>query len=329
MIITQTPIRVSLFGGGTDFRDYYEREEGCVLSTAIDKYIFVVIKERFDDLIRVGYTRTELVECVDQVQHDLVREALRKTGITRRVEIDTMADIPSEGSGLGSSSAVTVGLLNAMYTYLGEAVTAERLAQEACEIEIETLGRPIGVQDQYIAAYGGLRFMTFTRAGRVIVESVRIDDRTRRRLGQNLLLFYTGIARQASDILSEQKNNIASRLTELRAMKQLALTARAALEAGDVDALGALLHHGWELKKQLASKISNSTIDAIYAAARKAGALGGKVTGAGGGGFLLLYCPWQHQEQLRTALSGLRELPFRMEHYGSKVILNYRRYNNE
>ncbi|MGQ9787039.1 MAG: GHMP family kinase ATP-binding protein, partial [Anaerolineae bacterium] len=176
MIITQTPIRVSLFGGGTDFRDYYEREEGCVLSTAIDKYIFVVIKERFDDLIRVGYTRTEMVECVDQVQHDLVREALRKTGITRRVEIDTMADIPSEGSGLGSSSAVTVGLLNAMYNYLGETVTAERLAREACQIEIEVLGRPIGVQDQYIAAYGGLRFMTFTREGRVIVEHVQIDQ---------------------------------------------------------------------------------------------------------------------------------------------------------
>ncbi|MCS7260866.1 MAG: GHMP kinase [Anaerolineae bacterium] len=329
MIITQTPIRVSLFGGGTDFRDYYEREEGCVLSTAIDKYIFVVIKERFDDLIRVGYTRTELVECVDQVQHDLVREALRLTGITRRVEIDTMADIPSEGSGLGSSSAVTVGLLNAMYNYLGEAVTAERLAREACQIEIEMLGRPIGVQDQYIAAYGGLRFMTFMRDGRVRVESVRVDERTRRRLGQNLLLFYTGIARQARDILSEQKNNIADRMAELRAMKQLALTARAALEAGDVDTVGELLHHSWELKKQLASKISNSTIDAMYAAARKAGALGGKITGAGGGGFLLLYCPWQYQEQVRAALSGLRELPFRMEHYGSKVILNYRRYNNE
>ena len=329
MIITQTPIRVSLFGGGTDFRDYYEREEGCVLSTAIDKFIFVTIKERFDDLIRVGYTRTEMVEKVDDLQHDLVRETLRRTGISSRVEISTMADIPSEGSGLGSSSAVTVGLLNAMYAFLGETAPAEQLAREACQVEIETLGRPIGIQDQYIAAYGGLRFMTFARGGEVIMERIRIDDNVRRRLDQNLLLFYTGIVRQASDILSEQKTNIGDRLAVLREMKQLAMSGRACLEAGDADALGELLHQSWALKKQLASKISNGTIEEMYQAGRNAGALGGKITGAGGGGFLLFYCPVSSQDRLRAVLSGLRELPFRIERFGSKVIFNYRRYNNE
>jgi D-glycero-alpha-D-manno-heptose-7-phosphate kinase len=329
MIITQTPIRVSLFGGGTDFADYYLREEGCVLSTAIDKFIFVTIKERFDDLIRVGYTRTELVESVDQLQHDLVREALRKTGITRRVEISTMADVPSEGSGLGASSAVTVGLLNAMYAFLGEVASAEQLARQACHIEIEALDRPIGVQDQYIAAYGGLRFMTFTREGNIVIESMKIGESVRRRLDQNLLLFYTGMTRQASDILSEQKDNIAERLEVLREMKQLAVTGRACLEAGEADMLGELLHRGWMLKKQMASRISNGAIDEMYRTARQTGALGGKITGAGGGGFLLLYCPWQHQEDVRAALHGLRELPFRTERFGSRVIFNYRRYNNE
>jgi D-glycero-alpha-D-manno-heptose-7-phosphate kinase len=329
LIITQTPIRVSLFGGGTDFADYYLLEEGCVLSTAIDKFIFVTIKERFDDLIRVGYTRTELVENVDQLQHELVREALRKTGLTKRLEISTMADVPSEGSGLGASSAVTVGLLNAMYAFLGEAVPAERLAREACEIEISTLKRPIGVQDQYIAAYGGLRFMTFTQDGRVVVEPVQIDDGVRRRLDQNLLLFYTGMTRQASDILSEQKNNIADRLEVLRTLKQMAVTGRACLQAGEVDWLGELLHRGWLLKKQMASRISNGTLDEMYRTACKAGALGGKITGAGGGGFLLLYCPWKHQDDVRSALHGLRELPFRTERFGSRVIFNLRRYNNE
>jgi D-glycero-alpha-D-manno-heptose-7-phosphate kinase len=329
MIITQTPIRVSLFGGGTDFRDYYAREGGCVLSTAIDKYIFVVVKERFDDLIRVGYTRTELVAAVEEVQHDLVREALRASGICRRIEIDTMADIPSEGSGLGSSSAVTVGLLNALSAYQGEALPAETLARTACHIEIEILGRPIGIQDQYIAAYGGLRFMTFAPDGSVTVEHVRLDDRARRQLDQSLLLFYTGVTRQASDILAEQRDNIADRLAVLREMKRLAVEGRACLEAGEVDRLGELLHHSWLHKKQLASRISNGDIDAMYAAARKAGALGGKITGAGGGGFLLLHCPHRYQDRVRAALSGLRELPFRTERFGSKVIFNYRRYNNE
>ena len=329
MIISQTPIRVSLFGGGTDFADFYRQEGGAVLTTAIDKYIYVIVKERFDDQIRVGYTKTEVVDSVDEVQHDLVREALRLTGIDRRLEVVTVADIPSRGSGLGASSTVTVGVLNAMFTYLGESVAAETLAQMACRIEIEVLGRPIGVQDQYIAAYGGLRYITFHASGEVTTEVVRVNTATRRKLDQNLMLFYTGIERQASDVLTEQKANINGRRAVLRQMKALALQGRELLEAGQVDDLGALLHEGWLLKRKMASKISNATIDDIYDTARRAGALGGKVSGAGGGGFVLVYVPFDAQEPVRAALHGLRELPFRAEHFGSRIVLNYRRYNNE
>lgn len=325
MIITQTPLRISLLGGGTDFPAFFRQEEGWVLTTAIDKYIFVTIKKRFDRKLRVGYSQTELVDHIDELHHELVRECLRKTGITQGVEISTMADIPSEGSGLGSSSTVTVGLLNAMYTYLGTPVGHEQLAREACEIEITVLGKPIGVQDQYIAAYGGQRFLRFSPHGRISIEALHLDERLRRKLDQNLLLFYTNVARKAESILTEQAQNINDRLAVLRAMKTLALQAKACLQAGQVEELGYLLDESWQLKKQLASGVSSPLIDELYAAARKAGALGGKITGAGGGGFLLLYCPIEKQDRVRTALAALPELPFRLEPDGSKVIFHYRR----
>ncbi|MEZ4731882.1 MAG: GHMP kinase [Caldilineaceae bacterium] len=323
MIITQTPLRISFLGGGTDFRAFFQQEEGWVLSSAIDKYIYVIIKERFDNKIRVGYTRTELVDTIDEVQHELVRESLRKTGITKGVEIATMADIPSEGSGLGSSSTVTVGLLNAMYTYLGTPVTHEQLAREACEIELDVLGKPIGIQDQYIAAYGGQRFLCFGRDNHVGVQPLGLNEQQIRKLNEHLLLFYTNIARKAESVLAEQVQQISDKGAVLRRMKALALQAKAALEASAFDAFGALLDESWQLKKQLASRISNSVIDERYGAARQAGASGGKITGAGGGGFLLLYCPPHHQDKVRAALSTLRELPFRLEPGGSKVIFHY------
>ncbi|RIK34897.1 MAG: GHMP kinase [Chloroflexi bacterium] len=325
MIITQTPLRISFLGGGTDFRAYFRQEAGWVLTSAIDKYIYVTIKKRFDQKIRVGYSQTELVDHIDELHHELVRECLRKTGITRGVEISTMADIPSEGSGLGSSSTVTVGLLNAMYTYIGTPVGHEQLAREACEIEIDVLGKPIGVQDQYIAAYGGQRFICFNQDDSVTVEHLKLEDRQRRKLSQNLLLFYTNIARKAESVLTEQVQKMDERLHVLREMKKLALQAKACLQAGEFDELGCLLDQSWQMKKQLASGVSNTFIDEIYAAACKAGALGGKITGAGGGGFLLLYCPLEKQERVRAALSSLPELPFRLEHDGSKVIFHYRR----
>ena len=325
MIIVQTPLRISFFGGGTDFPSFFMEEGGCVLSSAIDKFIFLVIKERFDEKLRVGYTRTEMVDGIDEIQHELIREALRTTQIASGVEITTMGDIPSEGSGLGSSSTVTVGALHAMYAYQGEIVSAERLAREACMIEIETLNRPIGIQDQYIAAYGGLRLIEFLPDGEVNVEKINISSEARRAFNDNFLLFFTGVSRSSSSILNEQKNNIKDRLGELREIKQMAYQARTYIETENFDALGELMHQSWELKKRLAGTISNGSINDMYEAARGAGAIGGKVAGAGGGGFLLLYVPYQRQGKVRAALSGLQELPFRLEADGTKIIFNYRR----
>jgi D-glycero-alpha-D-manno-heptose-7-phosphate kinase len=325
LIITQTPLRISFFGGGTDFREFFLQEGGCVISSAIDRYIFVIIKRRFDDRIRIGYTGTEMVDSIDDIQHELVRECLRKTGLRRRVEIATMADIPSSGSGMGSSSTVTVGLLNAMYHYLGVPREAETLARQACEIEIDILRKPIGLQDQYIAAHGGQRFISFGRDGSVTVESLGFTDEHRRRLGQNLMLFYTNITRKAETVLAEQVNNIGHKLEILREMKRLASVARDSLKSEAYDDFGLLLHEGWELKKQLASNISSGVIDEIYGTARKAGALGGKITGAGGGGFLLVYCPADRQEDVRASLRNLPELPFNLERTGTKVIFDYPR----
>ncbi len=325
MIIVQTPLRTSLFGGGTDFPSYYLEHGGCVLTSAIDKYIFVTIKRRFDNKLRVGYTRTELVDSVDEIHHELIREAFRTTGIGHGVEITTMGDIPSEGSGLGSSSTVTVGALHAMYSMQRELVVAEKLAAEACHIELDVLGKPIGIQDQYIAAYGGMRFMEFTTSGEVVSRRINLRPDIQRQLNHNLLLFYTGVTRQADTILAEQQENIKSREAVLEEMKQIAHIACRELETGNIHAIGELLHESWMLKKQLASRISNGTLDDMYTIARQAGAIGGKVAGAGGGGFLLLYCPPEHQEHLRSVMSDLQELPFNLGQDGSKVIFDYQR----
>ena len=325
MIIVQTPLRISFFGGGTDFPSYFQSEGGCVLTTSIDKYIFVTVKSRFDEKLRVGYTKTEMVDHVDELQHELICEALRKTGVRKGVEITTMGDIPSEGSGLGSSSTVTVGVLHAMYSYLGDLVSAEQLACEACDIEINILGKPIGIQDQYIAAFGGLRFIEFTQNNEVIINKIEIDEAVTRRLNENTMLFFTGITRQSDTILSEQKDNIRQRYSVLDEMKQITHIARDQLQAGNLDCIGELLHESWLLKKQLAKKVSNGAIDEMYTAAKRAGALGGKVAGAGGGGFLILYCPHEKQDAVRKALCHLQELPFKLEKDGSKVIFNYQR----
>ena len=326
MIIVQTPLRISFFGGGTDFRAFFMQEGGYVLSSAIDKYIFVTIKKRFDNKLRIGYTQTEMVDEVDQIHHELIRESLRTTRIERGVEITTMGDIPSEGSGLGSSSTVTVGALHAMYAYLGEIVPAERLAREACEIEIEILKRPIGIQDQYIAAYGGLRFIEFLPNGQVIAEKLNLSPEAQRTLNNNFMLFYTGMSRDSSSILKEQVGNLKDHLNELREIKQMAYEARCAIETANFDVLGVLLHQSWELKKRLARTISNGRINEMYETARRAGAIGGKIAGAGGGGFLLLYVPLESQNKVRTKLNDLQELPFRLEADGTKVIFNYRRF---
>lgn len=325
MIITQTPLRISFAGGGTDFADFYKTDGGCVISSAIDKYVYVIIKERFDDKIRVGYSKTEMVDSIDEIEHELVRECLRKTGITQGVEISTMADIPSEGSGLGSSSSVTVGLLNAMYAYKGEPKPPELLAEQACEIEVDILGKPIGKQDQYIAAFGNLRLIEFKPSGEVRVTSVEIDPEKKRRLSDNLMLFFTGTTRNSSDVLTEQKRNIASCVEVLRKMRQQAYDVYDNFVDGSADRVGEIMREGWIHKKQLARKVSGGVIDGIYESALKAGAIGGKIAGAGGGGFMLLHCLPEHQPAVRAALAGLRELPFSLERDGTKVVFNMRR----
>ena len=327
MIITQTPLRISLAGGGTDFPDFYLREGGCVLSSSIDKYIYVIIKERFDDKIRISYSHTETVDSVDEVQHDLVRECLRKTGITHGVEISTMADIPSEGSGLGSSSSVTVGLLNAMYVYRRNPQSRRTLAEDACEIEINILGRPIGKQDQYIAAFGNLRLIQFKPSGEIQVDDVCVDSNAKRRLSEGLMLFFTGVTRNSSDILCKQSSGIPCHLHDLQEIRQQALELHRHLESGTVEAVGDLMNEGWKCKKRLADNVSNGQIDTLYDAAMQAGAKGGKVAGAGGGGFLLLYCPPENQVDVRKRMRGLnlQELAFSLGCDGTTTLLNCRR----
>ena len=325
MIITQTPLRISFAGGGTDLAAYYEQHEGFVVSSAIDKYAFVIVKERFDDKIYLNAMRKEIVDDVDSIEHELVREAMRITGVEKGVEVTLLSDIPSEGAGLGSSSSFTVGLLNAFYIYRGEQVTAERLAREACEIEIERLGKPIGKQDQYIAAYGGLRWFRFCTDGNVECGRLSVPAPRIRELSERLHLFFTGRTRKADTILAEQKANTGDRLKQLDGIRELALELRPALETGDSDRLGTILHVNWELKRELASGISDSAIDEMYALARGHGALGGKICGAGGGGFLLTYCPLDCQDTLMEGMAGYRRMPFSLEPDGSKVIFNYRR----
>lgn len=323
MIVVQVPLRVSFLGGGTDFDDFYSSYGGAVLSTAIDKYAFTVVKERFDDMIYVNYSKKEIVEQVDDLEHELVREAMKMCGVEGGVEISTFVDV-REGSGLGSSSSITVGLLQALYAYKSEVKTADTLAQQACKIEVDVLGKPMGRQDQYIAAYGGMRFITFDEQG-VNAERITLSKEGTIRLKERLMLFFTNRTRRAGDILVEQKANIPKRIEILKEMTELAYRGKEVITTEAFDEFGELLHKGWQLKKQLASKISDPELDEIYRVGLNSGAIGGKVTGAGGGGFILLYTPVDKRDTIRSALRGLEEIPFQFEVDGSKVILNYRR----
>lgn len=326
MIISQTPLRISFAGGGTDLKDYYCQEDGWVISSAIDKYVFVIINERFDNDIYINYSQKERVSRVDDIRHDLVRETMKKAGVEKGVEITTLADIPSEGSGLGSSSSVTVGLLKAFYSYKGISIDAERLAREATEIEIDILGKPIGKQDQYIAAYGGLRFFEFCKDDSVRVSKIELENGEKRAFGANVLLFYTGLTRKADDILRMQQKQTAAKREILTKMKYQAATIREMIAIRQFDRVGEILHEAWEFKKSLVDSISISEIDRMYEVARGAGAIGGKICGAGGGGFLMLYCPRERQNELRAAMKNYREFPFFLEKSGSKIIFNYERY---
>lgn len=325
MIITQTPLRVGLVGGGTDLPDFYREHGGRVLNAAIDKYVYVVVKQRFDDDIYVNYSSKEIVSRVEDLEHELVREALHMTGIRGGLEITTLADIPSAGSGLGSSSAVTVGLLHALFAYRGRQVTAEELADRACAIEIDRCRKPIGKQDQYAAAFGGICDLQFGPGDRVFVDQLALTPAVRRQVQDQLLLFFTGTTRQANSILGEQKANIADRLSQLFQLRDLAGEAAGGLREGDVDALGVAVNKSWAAKRDLASGVSNPQIDEAVEAALGAGATGAKVTGAGGGGFLLVICPLENQRAVRERLAHMQELPIKIEPFGSRVILNVHR----
>ena len=323
MIITRTPLRISFAGGGSDLSAFYEQEQGAVVSTAIDKYIYITVNPKFDHKIRASYSVTEIVDGVDELKHELIREALHLLRIKEGIEITSISDIPSQGTGLGSSSSYTVGLLNALYAYSGHMAGAERLADEACHIEIERCRKPIGKQDQYIAAYGGLQFIRFNPDGSVFTDPVICSPTTRKRLQTRLLLLYTGLTRSADDILSEQtretKSNEAKRAS-LKHIVSLAHQLCEALSQEDIDAFGEILHAGWLEKRKLASNISNPHIDDWYERARTAGAIGGKLLGAGGGGFLLLYADPAHHPDICRALPELRPIPFHFCPQGSKVI---------
>jgi D-glycero-alpha-D-manno-heptose-7-phosphate kinase len=326
MIITQTPLRIGLLGGGTDLPDYYREHGGRVLNCAIDKYIYVIVKQRFDDDIYVNYSKKEIVSRVDDLEHELVREAMLMTGVTGGVEITTLADIPSAGgSGLGSSSAVTVGLLNALFAYQGHQASAEELAQRACTIEIDRCGKPIGKQDQYIAAFGGIRDLRFGPGEEVVAEELGLPAVERRVLQHQIMLFYTGVTRSADIILAEQNANIVATLPQLHVLRDLAGFAVDRLRSGDVDAIGPALRESWEAKRKLASGVSNGQIDDAVGRALNAGASGAKLTGAGGGGFLLVICPMEQQRAVRRSLADMRELPIKLDRLGSRVVLNVMR----
>jgi D-glycero-alpha-D-manno-heptose-7-phosphate kinase len=322
MIITQTPLRIGLLGGGTDLPAYYREHGGRVLNCAIDKYIYVIVKQRFDDEIYVNYSKKEIVSRVEDLEHELVRAAMQMTGVHQGVEITTLADIPSAGSGLGSSSAVTVGLLHALFAYQGRQVSAGELAERACRIEIELCGKPIGKQDQYIAAYGGIRDLHFGPGEEVIADEVSLSPDGRRALQRQIMLFYTGVTRRADSILAEQNSNIATTRPQLHLLRDLAGFAVDRLRDGDVGAIGPAVRESWEAKRKLASGVSNGQVDTAVSRALEAGATGAKLTGAGGGGFLLVLCPVEHQHAVRESLADMRELPVKLDRLGSRVVLN-------
>lgn len=323
MIISRTPLRMSFVGGGSDLPSFYRRHGGAVVSTAISKFVYITLNEKFDHRIRVSYSRTEEADSVSEVQHPLVREAMKLLEVNGGIEITSVADIPSKGSGLGSSSAFTVGLLHALHAYSGRYSAAEQLAREACTIEIDRCGEPIGKQDQYAAAFGGFNFIEFNPDDSVSVEPILCKRDTLLKLQENIVVFYTGISRSASAILKNQQEAVASSEAKqqvLQRMVQLARDLKAELQKNNLDAFGEIIHEGWELKRGITAEISSGEIDSWYAAARKAGAIGGKLLGAGSGGFLMFYAPAEKHDAIAAALKDLRRIPMRFEPQGSRII---------
>jgi D-glycero-alpha-D-manno-heptose-7-phosphate kinase len=325
MVVTRTPLRVSFAGGGTDLPVFYQKEQGAVFSTAITQYVYVTVKEHsplFLDRIRVNYSKSEEVNSVGEIKNDIARECLRFLDIDVPIYISTVGDVPAS-TGLGGSSAFAVGLLSALHTFKGERASAGQLAEEACHIEIDVLGEPIGKQDQYAAAVGGVNVFCFEPDGRVTVEHQRLAEAQRRELFGSMMMFWTGHQRDARTVLAAQQRKADSELDRLRRMREQVRELQALVANGrlDMKALGGLLDEGWRLKRALAPGITSDIIDQWYDGAVRAGAYGGKLCGAGGGGFLLLVVPPDRQNAVRQAMGGLSELSVEHEAHGSQVVV--------
>lgn len=330
MIVSRAPVRFSLGGGGTDLPSYSREHGGFLVAAAIDKYVFVAANRRFYNSIRLAYSKTEIVDDIDSIEHRIFREALRFTGVKKGIELVSVADVPSN-SGLGSSSSFTVALLNALHAFKREFVSSEQLADEACRIEIEILKEPIGKQDQYISAYGGITAFTFNKDGSVQTERLPVREEVLDELESNLLIFYSGVERSASAVLADQgqtiKQNKDDAVARMHRIKELGYETKKLLLDGNVDRYGELLHEHWTNKRKLAAKMTDSVIDEHYEEARKAGAIGGKLMGAGGGGFFMFYARPQDKRRVYETMSarGLKPLRFRFDHDGAKIVANLHR----
>jgi D-glycero-alpha-D-manno-heptose-7-phosphate kinase len=314
---------MSFVGGGSDLPAFYQKERGAVLSTAINKYVYVNVNKKFDDGIRVSYSKTEEVASVEQIEHRLVKATMELLDIKGGVEITTIADIPSKGTGLGSSSSFTVALLHALSAFKGNYVSNEQLGADSCKVEIEMCGEPIGKQDQYAAAHGGFNLIEFAPNGSVVVSPVICDPNTIAAVERNILLFYTGITRSASALLKRQSEDIVgdkNKHATLVRMVELAYDLRTELQKNNVTAFGEILHENWLLKKSITEGISTHNIDEWYDIGRRAGATGGKILGAGAGGFLMLFAPVEKHAAIKASLSQLREIPIAFEPLGSRII---------
>ena len=326
MIVTRTPVRIPLGGGGTDLPSYYTQYGGFLISAAIDKYIYITVNKRFEKSIRVSYSSTEIADSVDDIKHPIVREALRLLKMDSGIEITSIADVPSN-TGLGSSSSFTVGLLNALHTYKNEKVNAKDLAEEACYIEIELLKEPIGKQDQYAAAFGGIICLEIDRLGSVKTTPLKLSEDSLDQLESNTLLFYTGIKRSASEVLGSQNKNASLNqekvIQGMHQIKKIGLEIKEAFEKEDLETFGKLLDQHWQTKKTLSDKMTQDRIDQWYEVAKKNGALGGKLMGAGGGGFFMFYCNnGKNGFRKKMEQEELKEMRFRLDFEGSKVLVN-------
>ena len=320
MLITRTPLRISFFGGGTDFRGFYKNNYGAVLGMAIDKYVYVLSNKRFESNVRASYSRTEIVPNSSKIEHELIRESLLQMGVRSGIEIVTIADVPGSGSGLGSSSSTLVGLLTNISHFTHAPNERNKIAELACEIEINKLGSPIGKQDQYFASFGGFRYIRFNSDESVKVENIDMSTNTINDLEDSILCFFTGLGRNSKKILATQKKMITTNENILYEIRNMADTAKDILKDGDLTKFGEMLNEGWKLKKKLSSGISNELIDHYYKLAIEAGAIGGKISGAGGGGFLTFYCEKKNQVKVKESLKNLQELKIGIDKVGTSLI---------